>query len=127
MATKLIDMAYSKAELKAQNKEMSVGPGGQLDPYPWGLNIRLDKDSLDKLGMKKLPEVGAELHFIAVAKVTNVQSSAREGMNDDCSVGLQITMMQVVLAESADSEKGEKETAASESKETSSVMKYYKG
>lgn len=129
MATtpKLVDMAYSKADLKAKNKEMAVGINGQPDPYPWGLNIRLEKDSLDKLGMAKLPRVGEEFHFMAVAKVTSVQSSAREGSGEESSVGLQITMMQIVLAESAEEEKGEKETPASESRETPSLMKYYKG
>ncbi len=122
---KLIDMAYSKAELKVKNKDMAIGPSGQPDPYPWGLNIRLEKESLDKLGITKLPGVGDEFHFVAVAKVTSVQSSAREGTGEESSVGLQITMMQIVLAESEADEKGEKETPASEGKETPNLMRYY--
>ena len=119
---KLVDMAYTKAELKAKDQEMSVGPSGQPDPYPWGLNLRLDKSSLDKLGIKDLPRVGGEYHFVAVAKVTGVNMSAREGQDDETSVALQITMMQILKAESAEEEKGEKETPKAEAKEMPSIL-----
>lgn len=123
---KLVDMAYSKAEMKAEAKEM-VGTNGQMNPYPWGLCIRLESEELKKLGIKDLPEVGSEIHFVAVAKVTSVNQSAREGQDDESSVGMQITMMQIALEESAASERGEKETPASEAKETPSLMRYFKG
>ena len=129
MATKpaLVDMAYSKADLKSKNKEMAVGPSGQPDPYPWGLSLTLDKCCLDKLGIKQLPQVGSELHLLAVAKVTSVNQSAREGQDEESRVGLQITMMQVVLEESAADEKGEKETPKAEARETPSILSSYKG
>ena len=129
MATKpaLVDMAYSKADLKSKNKEMAVGPSGQPDPYPWGLSLTLDKCCLDKLGIKQLPQVGSELHLLAVAKVTSVNQSAREGQDEESRVGLQITMMQVFMEESADEEKGEKETPKAEARETPSILSSYKG
>ena len=129
MATKpaLVDMAYSKADLKSKNKEMAVGPSGQPDPYPWGLSLSLDKCCLDQLGIKQLPQVGGEFHFVAVAKVTSVNQSAREGQDEESRVGLQITMMQVVLEESAADEKGEKETPKTEARETPSILSSYKG
>ena len=127
-APKLIDMAYTKAELKEEKKEMAVGPSGQPSPYPWGLCLSLERNELDKLGIKQMPEVGAEVHFVAVAKVTSVNQSAREGQDEESRVGLQITMMQVLLEESAADERKEgKETPASEAKETPSIMKFYKG
>lgn len=122
--TKLIDMAYTKAELKEEKSEMCCGPDGQPAPYPWGLCIRLEKKELDKLGMKQLPDIGEEFHFMAVAKVTSVNQSAREGQDEETSVGLQITMMQVVLQEPAEKKS---ESAAEESKETGSLMSHYKG
>jgi hypothetical protein len=117
---KLIDMAYSKAELKAQRSGAAIS--GPSDPYPWGLGLHLDKEQLDKLSIATLPEVGSEMHLLCVAKVTSVNHSARAGQDENCSVGLQITMMQVLLKESAAAEKGEKESPKSEAKETPSLL-----
>lgn len=119
MDTKLVDLAYTKAELAEEKKEMAVGPSGQPDPYPWGLSIRMELETLKKLGLDNpLPQVGGELHMLVIAKVTSVNHSAREGQDEDCCVGLQITMAQVLLNESAAEEKGEKEPPAAEAKET---------
>ncbi len=94
MADKLIDMAYTKAELKEEKKDMAVGTNGQPNPYPWGLCISLEKGDLDKLGAKTLPQVGSTVRFTAVAKVTSVNQSA-QGEDEDSRVGLQITAMQL--------------------------------
>lgn len=99
MADTLVDMAYTKAELKAEKKEMAVGYDGQPNPYPWGLCIRLEKKEMDKLGMKDLPQVGTEVHFTAVAKVTSVSHSARDGYDEESTVALQITYMQLAAGE----------------------------
>lgn len=120
---KLADMAYTKAELKAEAKDGCVGPGGQPSPYPWGLCIRLESEELGKLEIKQLPGVGDEMHIMAVAKVTGVNQSAREGQDDETSVALQITMMQVMPEPE---QKGEQETPKSESKEAG-LMGFYRG
>lgn len=91
----LIDMAYTKAELKEEKKEMSVGYDGQPNPYPWGLCMSLEKAEMDKLGIKALPNVGTEITFIAKAKVTSVNQSARDGEDEETRLGLQITAMQL--------------------------------
>lgn len=115
----LIDLALSKAELKAEKNEMACSPTGQPDPYPWGLSMRLEMGTLKKLGLSNpLPQVGGELHMLVVAKVTSVNHSAREGEDEQCGVGLQVTMAQVLLNESPAEEKGEKETPKAESRET---------
>lgn len=121
MDMKLADMAYTKAELKAEAKEGCVGSNGQPSSYPWGLCIRLESEELAKLGIKALPNVGDEIHIMAVAKVTGVNQSAREGQDDETSVALQITMMQVMPEQ-----KGDKEMPKSEGKE-SGLMGFYKG
>lgn len=94
-AEKMADMAFTKDELKARKKEMAIGCDGQPNSYPWGLCIRLEKEQLDKLGMKQLPRVGTELHVMAMAKVTSVEQSAREGDEEHQCVALQITHMQM--------------------------------
>lgn len=97
MADTLIDMAFTKDELKEKKKSepCCVGIDGNPNPYPWGLSLHLERDTLDKLGMKQLPNVGIELRMVAIVKVTSVNQSAREGENEQASVGLQITSMQV--------------------------------
>jgi hypothetical protein len=95
---KLVDMAFTKDDLKDKSKKepCCIGSDGQPNPYPWGLSLHLEGDSLDKLGMKQLPAIGAEMHVMAVVKVTSVNQSAREGQDENRSVGLQVTKMQMV-------------------------------
>lgn len=47
--------------------------------YPWGTCIHLDTDELEKLGIKKLPEVGTVLTLTAKVRVT--RRSESEGEN----------------------------------------------
>lgn len=103
MADALVDMAYTKAELKEEKKEMSVGYNGQPSAYPWGLCIRLEANELEKLGMTQLPAIGELIHLQAVAKVTSVSQSATEDRDEQRCVSLQITMLQVVAAPAVDS------------------------
>lgn len=116
MADKLVDMKYTKAEAKAEAQEYSNPSTGP--EYPWGLQIRLEDEELSKLGIKALPEIGAEFHFTVVATVQSAsQTQMASGKTDRC-VSLQITMLGVDLKESAEEEKGEKSTPKSEAAET---------
>ena len=121
----MVDLKYTPKELKEEKVEAKGGP--QVDPYPWGLAITLDSETLDKLKlMDPLPQVGDEVHMLCVCKVTSVNRAAT-AQDDECRVGLQITMAQVLLVESAKDEKGEKETPAAEAKESkrpATVMGY---
>jgi hypothetical protein len=62
--------------------------------YPYGLQIHLDKETLEKLGIKELPEIGKEVAIAAVAKVCSVSESEHMYGSDKC-MGLQITAMSV--------------------------------
>ena len=116
MAEKLVDLKYTKAEAKAANDYSVPKDGGP--EYPWGLQIRLEDESLAKLGIKSLPDVGGEFHLTVVAEVQSAtETKMANGKTDRC-VCLQITMMAIDLEESAEDEKGEKSTPASEAKET---------
>lgn len=96
---KLIDMAFTKDELKAQKKDMAVGCNGQPNPYPWGLGLHLEREALEKLGITQLPEVGSVMSFTAVAEVTNVAQTAGQNQDERRSVGLQITAMRITPKE----------------------------
>lgn len=122
--TKLVDLAYSKAE---QKEEQSEYVRGEAPAYPWGLCISLEKRELDKLGIAQLPPVGVEVTFTAVAVVTSVNQSARQGEDEESRVGLQITQLQVAGIESPAEEKTEgKQTPAKEARESGSVMSKYR-
>ena len=58
------------------------------DGYPWGTRINLESDTLDKLGIKKLPGVGDEMMIEAKVRVISVRES-----DNSKSVELQITDM----------------------------------
>lgn len=133
MPEKLIDLAYTKAEMKEEEEERGkcCGPNGQPAKYPWGLCLHIEKDTMDKLGITKLPGVGDEYHMTVIAKVTQVSQSAREEYDDTASVALQITMAVIDGYETAKEEKAEvkkygPETAATETAEQRSIMDKYR-
>jgi hypothetical protein len=68
--------------------------------YPYGLCIRLDKDSLEKLGITALPKVGGEMMITAKAVVKSTSAYDTQG-GTDMSVELQITDMDVGQTENA--------------------------
>lgn len=60
--------------------------------YPYGLQIRLGKEELEKLGMSELPELGTESMLHAKVKVTSV-SESESLYGEHKSLELQITDM----------------------------------
>ena len=58
--------------------------------YPYGLQLRLDEEALDKLGEDHLPEVGGTVMVLAKAKVTSVSSNESDS-GKRRNVELQIT------------------------------------
>ena len=62
--------------------------------YPYGLRINLDDDSLKKLGITELPEVGTTMTLQAQVEVVSVsQHESDNGKHRDMS--LQITDMEL--------------------------------
>ena len=127
---KLVSLKYTPAEQKDEAGEYTTGPNGQPAEYPWGLQIRLEQEEFDKLGIKP-PELDSELHLFCIAKVTSV-SRETAGDNEVCA-SLQITMMAVTGEGDAAEEAGEdaagKQTPEYEMKEArpglASLLSYY--
>lgn len=95
---KLISLKRTKEDKRGD--KMETAPMEAIEPdYPWGACIHLDKDELDKLGMKNLPEIGSEMMLQAKIKVTRVSQSAAakgtEGYDEQISVDFQITDMAI--------------------------------
>lgn len=104
MFAKMVSMAHTPEEAKVEAKEMAAP---SVPKYPWGLCLRLDEDSLKKLGLDgDLPQVGESMQFVAMAKVTS--ASIHESENPDgskrqcCNVELQITDMGVPAVDAAE-------------------------
>lgn len=89
MAT-LINMELTAAEAKQE-----VSPEAEAPKYPWGLCITLDTESLKKLNMTALPEIGTKMKIIAMVDVSAVRSYASQGGEADTSVDLQVTDMAI--------------------------------
>lgn len=93
--------------------DMKIPPGSDMmaqpeqpSPYPYGLRLCLNDDVLDKLGIEKLPELGAEITIQAKVVVVSRNESADagdpDGDNDYKSMDLQITALGLGLPESDD-------------------------
>lgn len=85
----MTDLKITKKEAKAKSESMVIG-SPDSERYPYGLRLELNNDSLEKLGIKDMPAVGAVLMFEAKAKVVGSRQSATEG-SENRSVELQIT------------------------------------
>lgn len=90
----LVDMKSPKKSKKELKNQYEVSPSSQ-DRYPYGLEIRLENESIDKLGMTELPEVGEVVMITAKATVESVSSSERQDKSPHRCVTLQITRLKV--------------------------------
>lgn len=88
----LTDMTLSAAEAKEASCCEPVE--GDAPKYPWGLALYLDDETLAKLGIANLPDVGGKMQLMATVEVTgNSQRQTQEGKS--VSLDLQITAMEL--------------------------------
>ncbi len=85
--TEPVDMKLSAAD----RSEFGMPMEAERSSYSYGLSLRFEKPELEKLEMKRLPNVGDEFEIIARGKVTNVYQSESEGNREDRAVQIQIT------------------------------------
>ncbi|MFA6358687.1 MAG: capsid staple protein [Candidatus Omnitrophota bacterium] len=77
----------TKAELKKDCAPYSIDDG---DKWPYGLQLRFDKDQLDKIPSLTLYKVGDRIIIQAEARVTEVRSTERQNGEDSRSMEMQI-------------------------------------
>lgn len=86
-----MEMKSMKLSKKAAT-EMSTPEKMDAPQYPWGLNLSLNDESMKKLAMKTLPEVGKKMMLMAVVEVVRVsENSTQDGKRQEMSI--QITDM----------------------------------
>lgn len=78
-----------KKEIKVTGLAESVK--SDAPQYPYGLKLNIDKDAMNKLGMKEMPKMGNVMNMRAKCKVTNM-SANEHGKH----MGLQITDMEIM-------------------------------
>lgn len=88
--------------MKMSSEERSEYENGykmEEPEYPYGLCIDLDDDSMEKLGITTLPEIGTEMTITAKVVVKSVSSSQYEGSDKESRMSLQITDMEIGKSE----------------------------
>ena len=101
---KLVDMSRSAEEMK---EDSSSYPVSNTPLYDYGLTLRLNHETLEKLDLDDDDvEVGDLLDFRAMAKVTSV-SKNDTGVGERCCVELQIIYMGIPENESSEYDDGE--------------------
>ena len=65
--------------------------------YPWGLEIRLESDELEKLGLspENLPTVGQTIPLSAIARVTAIRLERMQGEDSEACLTLQIEQLEL--------------------------------
>jgi hypothetical protein len=92
----MTSMKLSAEERKAMNGNCCVtSPGNSDGPsYPYGLEIRLEKESMDKLGLKASDyNLGDYVIITAHCCVKELRQSERQGGNPSQTMELQIEDM----------------------------------
>lgn len=89
---KLVSMKLDPAEAKKE-AGVPVDATENLPQYPWGLTLNLDKQSLEKLGIKDEEEyeVGTECAITARGVVTGYSVNKRQGGEEYRCLDIQIT------------------------------------
>lgn len=92
--TKLVSMARTKAEKKGEAKA-AVNPMPDMPDFPWGLEVRLDGDSLKKLG-RTVDDFAYDtvVDLVCKARVKGVNTSSCPS-GESGSVELQIESLRV--------------------------------
>lgn len=89
-------MAMINLKLTAQEQKQDALDEAQDTPaYPYGLQLHLDDDTMKKLGIDAMPQVGASIQFTANANVCGARARAEGDGGTEASMDLQITDMQI--------------------------------
>lgn len=88
----MVNMKLSPEE--AKNELGCVPSDGKGPAYPYGLCLYLDDETLAKLGVTSLPDVGTKMQLVATVEVaSNSQRQTQDGKT--VNMDLQITDMEL--------------------------------
>jgi hypothetical protein len=103
----LIDMKLPKKTKEELKKDTCCAPlsSGDQDRWPYGLQIRFEKEQVDKIPSLADLKVGDRVIVQGEACVTSIRISERKNNNQDHSVELQIEKISVEPAKKVPLEK----------------------
>jgi hypothetical protein len=90
----LTSTKLSPKEVKTADGPMPGAVASKSGRHPWGLTLNLEHETLQKLGMDHLPQVGSEMHLAAKGKVTSAEERDH-GNGPRRSATVQVTHMAV--------------------------------
>lgn len=88
----MVNMKISPEQAQKDYAPTSVADAPE---YPWGLSINLDEQSIKKLGLPALPQVGQTMMITARVNVNSVSSNDTQQDGVQRSMSLQITDMEI--------------------------------
>ena len=96
-------MEFVSMEMSKKERKSMYGQGAALPTkseegplYPYGLELSLEKSSIDKLGIDfKKMSVGDEIDISCKGKITRLSTNERSGGEADKSMSIQITDMAI--------------------------------
>ena len=91
-------MKLDKEDKKTMEAECCISE----QDYPYGLSINLEEQSIQKLGINALPEIGQKFLLKSIVEVTSISDNKNKDSRNRC-IRLQITDME--LAEPPKEEK----------------------
>jgi hypothetical protein len=100
----MVNLQMSPEEAREMGMCAESTPDGDLPRYPYGTKICLDDDSVEKLGITKLPAVGATMMLMARVTVVGVRSGQNQGGDAENYVDLQITDAEIKPTQRSQSE-----------------------
>jgi hypothetical protein len=87
-----VTLTSMKRAVKKAKSDSKAYPMDSTDPYPYGLSISLDNESLEKLGIDLSNySVGDEVEIHGCAKVKELRQSDTERSGKDRNMTLQLT------------------------------------
>lgn len=82
-------------------KEWAEPTADDAPRYPYGLQLNLDDEALEKLGITQVPAVGTKMTLTAVVEVCSTSAYATQEGESEASVSLQITDMELSSGQQA--------------------------
>jgi len=87
----LVDLKLPKKTKTELSKDCCVGcPSSDQDAYPWGFQLRFEKEQIDKMPEVKTFKVGDKVLITAEARVTEIRTTEKQSGKDSWTTEIQI-------------------------------------
>lgn len=91
----MINLMSKPVEKKGQEaSQMLTAPTYDEPAYPYGLTLHLNTETLQRLGVTELPQVGTKVRIVAIAEVSSVSRNMERDGDERRELGLQVQDME---------------------------------